>query len=278
MGSTVNKAISVGTLGLVDDVTGTKAAADASKKAAATQAQYQNRALDYMMQKEEMPTHYRDQAMTDLGMLYGIAPERQEYIPEFTPEQQAVIEEYERMQVYKDSKFGRKFGGAMAPAQQQRMTELQEQIAGFTPLNTQLDPQQEMEQYQQQFFTGLESSPIYEAIMGGQKAGEESIARNAAMTGGLRSGNLQHNFMDYNTQLKNKAMMTAYQDKLSGLQGFAQLPSNANNIATQMSGIGQTLAQGRMGGAQAQQDMNQAIISGLFNAGGKAAGAMAGGA
>ena len=93
-------------------------------------------------------------------------------------------------------------------------------------------------------------SPIYQAIMGGQKAGEESIMRNASMTGGLRSGNVQHNLYDYNTQLQNNAMLTSYNQQLTGLQGMANLPSNANTIAQGTAGIGQTIGQGIIGAEQ----------------------------
>lgn len=97
------------------------------------------------------------------------------------------------------------------------------------------------------------ASPLYGAIMGGQQAGEEAIMRNAAATGGLRSGNVQANLADYNTQLQNKALLESYNQQLQGLQGMAQLPSNANQIASGISGVGQTLAQGQTAAGQAHQ-------------------------
>jgi len=97
-------------------------------------------------------------------------------------------------------------------------------------------------------------SPLYQAMMGGQEAGEKSILRNAAMTGGFRSGNVQGNLYDYNTQLQNQALLQSYNQQLQGLAGLAGLPSNANAIAGQMSSIGQTLGQGQTaaGGITAQ--------------------------
>jgi len=97
------------------------------------------------------------------------------------------------------------------------------------------------------------SSPLYKGIMGGQEAGEESILRNASMTGGFRSGNTQSNLYDYNVQLQNKALLESYNQQLQGLAGMAGLPSNSNQIAQQTSQIGQTLGQGQIAAGQAQQ-------------------------
>ena len=98
-----------------------------------------------------------------------------------------------------------------------------------------------------------EQSPIYSSIKAGQKAGEESILRQAGATGGLRSGNVNAALADYNTQLEAQARQQAYQQLLSGLQGFAGYGGNTNAIANTISGIGQTQAAGITGAAQAQQ-------------------------
>jgi hypothetical protein len=101
------------------------------------------------------------------------------------------------------------------------------------------------------------SSPMYSEIMGGLQAGEESIMRNAAMTGGLRSGNVQGALADYATQLKNKALTDAYNQQLSGLTGIANLPTNEASIGQTMANIGNTRAQGILGAGQAKQAMYQ---------------------
>ena len=119
-------------------------------------------------------------------------------------------------------------------------------------------------------------SPLYQAIIGGQEAGEKSILRNAAMTGGFRSGNVQGNLYDYNTQLQNKALLESYNQQLQGLTGLAGLPNNTNAIANQMSSIGQTLGQGQVAAGQAQQaGYNQmgSNMMGMANLGIKAYGA-----
>jgi hypothetical protein len=99
-------------------------------------------------------------------------------------------------------------------------------------------------------------SPFYtEAV----RLGEEGVLRNASATGGLRSGSANEALANVNQQ----AYLASYQNQLSGLQGFANLPSNANNIAAQQSSIGQTQAAGIIGGAnsaaaQQQTNMNNA--------------------
>lgn len=113
---------------------------------------------------------------------------------------------------------------------------------------------------QQAAMSRLEQSPYYKAVMSGRAAGEESILRNASATGGLRSGNTQEALVDYNAQLKNQAIMQS----IGGLQGFAGQPTNANQIASLTSGIGNTYAQGIIGGAQAQQaGLGMGINTGL---------------
>jgi hypothetical protein len=120
---------------------------------------------------------------------------------------------------------------------------------------------------QQKFFSGLESSPMYSAIMSGQDAGEEAILRNASATGGLRSGNTSYNLADFNTKLKNEALLSSYNNQVQGLQGLAGIQSMAPKIANATSGIGQTLGQGMVAGAQADQQSQQNMIGNLMGLG-----------
>ena len=101
------------------------------------------------------------------------------------------------------------------------------------------------------------ASPLYQKIMGGQEAGEESIMRNAAMTGGLRSGNTQHAMYDYNTQLENSALLESYNQQLGGLQQLMGLPSLAPMIAQGMGDVGQIRGQGQIAAGQAQATGSQ---------------------
>ncbi len=110
-------------------------------------------------------------------------------------------------------------------------------------------------------------SPLYGALMGGKEAGEESILRNASATGGLRSGNVQANMYDYNTQLSNQALLQSYNQQMEGLQGLAGLPSLAPAIASQTSSIGQTLGQGQIAAANALQQSSQNSTNNMFGLG-----------
>lgn len=83
------------------------------------------------------------------------------------------------------------------------------------------------------------ASPLYQAAV---QQGENSVLRNASATGGLRSGNSSENL----AQVNQNALIAAYNDQIAGLQGLSSLPSNANNIAGYMSGVGNTLGQGQI--------------------------------
>jgi hypothetical protein len=120
---------------------------------------------------------------------------------------------------------------------------------------------------QQEIISRALRSPLYGALMSGQEMGEEAIMRHAGQTGGLRSGNLQHNLVDYNTQLQNKALLESYNQQIGGLQGLGGLPSLALPIANQTAGIGQTLGQGIIAKAQAEQAGQQQGIGNLLGLG-----------
>lgn len=104
------------------------------------------------------------------------------------------------------------------------------------------------------------SSPLY---TGALEAGESAIGRSASATGRLRGGATPA-MLGQNAQ---NAYMTSYLDQLQGLGSFARTPLNTNAIAASMGGIGNTLAQGDIAAARAQQQgiqgATQALGSGL---------------
>ena len=104
---------------------------------------------------------------------------------------------------------------------------------------------------------GLKQTPLYEAIMGTQAAGEESILRQAGATGGLRSGNVQAALADQATQLQQQALLQSYGQQLGGLKSLMGQPSMAGDIATGMAGLGATEASGIIGAAQTQAAAQQ---------------------
>lgn len=117
---------------------------------------------------------------------------------------------------------------------------------------------------QDDLISRAQNSPLYQQLMGGREAGENSILRNASATGGLRSGDAQSALYDYNVQLQNDSLLQSYNQEqsrddyfrglnLSGISGLANLQGNDNAIANLTSGIGQTLGQGVTGAAQARE-------------------------
>lgn len=128
---------------------------------------------------------------------------------------------------------------------------------------------------QQELIDAAKASPLYGAIMGGLEASEDAIIRNAGATGGLRSGNVQQALADNAEQLQNRALLSSYNEQLGGIRGLAGLESNANQIAQQISGIGQTLGQGQVAAANARMQAEQNATNNLLGLGGLGLGAVA---
>lgn len=102
----------------------------------------------------------------------------------------------------------------------------------------------------------LRNNPIFQATLGQLPQQEEAILRNQSATGALRSGGTD--MMLANNQRMNT--LNAYQNAMGGLQGLAALPSNANQIASGMAGIGQTQRQGLIGAANSKAAGEQAAF------------------
>ncbi len=129
------------------------------------------------------------------------------------------------------------------------------------------------------------NSPLYASIMGTQKAGENTILRNAAATGGLRSGNANGALTDFGQQTQNRALLSSYdaaqtrdnsevarsdlqrQQMLSGLGGLAGIATNDASIAKLTTDIGATNAAGMVAAGQAQQQGSQNSVNNLLGFG-----------
>jgi len=105
---------------------------------------------------------------------------------------------------------------------------------------------------QQTFMDRARQSPLYNQIMGNRQSGEEAIMRNASATGGLRSGNVQSNMYQYNTELQNDALLQSYNQQLQGLSGLAGMQGYGNQIASTMGDMGITAGTGIAAAGQAQ--------------------------
>lgn len=88
--------------------------------------------------------------------------------------------------------------------------------------------------------SAFQSSPIYQAMQNARASGEESILRQQAATGGLRTGTTQQNLAGFNQRIEDQALM----NYMGGLTGLANTQTYAPQIAQMTSGIGQTLGQG----------------------------------
>jgi hypothetical protein len=99
--------------------------------------------------------------------------------------------------------------------------------------------------YQQQMIDRSMQSPLYQAIMSTQDEGEEAIMRNAAMTGGLRSGNVQEALYGYNQDLSARALLESYNQQLQGLGGLSQAQGMPSQLAGLLSGSVNLPGQGR---------------------------------
>ena len=89
-------------------------------------------------------------------------------------------------------------------------------------------------------------SPYYQSMLA---QGEEATLRNAAATGGLRSGTTQNALAANNQNVLNSAIG----QQLGGLQTLAGFQPNTAGVAQATGNIGNTLAQGITGAAQAKQ-------------------------
>ena len=108
------------------------------------------------------------------------------------------------------------------------------------------------------FVSSLRDDPFYQANV---EAGEEAILRNLSATGGLRSGTAQEALAEN----QQNVLQNIFQQRLGGLQGLANLPSNVNQIAQNIQGLGETTAQGRIAAANARQQGMGNIFSGIMS-------------
>ncbi len=91
------------------------------------------------------------------------------------------------------------------------------------------------------------ASPLYSALLEG---GEDAALRARAATGGLRSGGAISDVQD----VRNRALMQAYQEQVGGIGGLAGLQTDPGMIAQMIGNIGGTEAAGITGAARAEQE------------------------
>jgi len=107
------------------------------------------------------------------------------------------------------------------------------------------------QQAQQQAISGLEQSPLFQALA---RQGEQGILQNASATGGLRGGNVQGALGQFRPALLNQQI----QQQMAQLGGLASLGQNA------AAGVGNTGVQTGQGISALMQDTGQAQAYGAL--------------
>ena len=118
---------------------------------------------------------------------------------------------------------------------------------------------------QQGLIDQVQSSPFYSSMI---DQGEEALLRNAAATGGLRSGGTQQAL----AQNSQNVLQGLVGQQLGGLGQLAGYQPNTAGVANQLNTIGNTTAQGIVAQGQAQQaglgnmlNLGTSILGGLFS-------------
>ncbi len=119
----------------------------------------------------------------------------------------------------------------------------------------------------QEFFSGLEEDPLYGMVMDTMDDREEAYLRTQGATGNLRGGESIRGVGDIAADTKKEAIMTAYQDQLSGIQGLMGLPTHEKDIYEGMIGIGDTEGRGKIAVGQAEQAAEQSGWDNAFGIG-----------
>jgi hypothetical protein len=151
-------------------------------------------------------------------------------------------------------------------------------------------------QAQQQAISGIEQSPLFQALT---RQGEEAILQRASATGGLRGGNVQAALAQFRPQMLQQALEQQY-SRLGGLTSLGQQSAARVGTAGMETGVnvgnllqqqGAARAGGALGSAAPfaqlaqipgqlaglQMATGRNVFGGLFGGGAPAAGSYAGG-
>lgn len=208
-------------------------AADAAADAANTSASAQREGLNYLRERERVPMHYRDQALAIMANELGIP-----------------MPSYELSEGANNQASNYNAGAPSQAGIMGRMANvLRDERLGFSSM-----PSYKNVSPAPSSLTDIAmQSPLYKAILDSQSAGEQAIARTASATGGLRGGSAISDIAGFGRDLQNKALLTAYNQKLGMLGGLTGLQSMAPQIAQQYGNIGETIAAGQVASANARQ-------------------------
>jgi len=111
---------------------------------------------------------------------------------------------------------------------------------------------------QQQMIDSVQASPFYQQML---QTGQEGVLDRAGAMGLTRSGNTAQDL-----SRSNQAVLQGLLgQRLSGLQGLANLPVSASGVTNQLNSMGQTMSQARIAQAQAEQDLAGQIFDGAMS-------------
>lgn len=238
--------------GIVGGITGATEAAEATREGSELAAQGQREALEYLKEREAQPQYYREQALGQLGSFYGL--------PDYQSSQ------------YDD--FGRQIADLQSQVAMGRERGYNDDRGYFTNLNREIQDLQRQQSLlpapalegeyipangQQDFIGDVQSSPFYQSMI---NQGEQAVGRNMSMTGGLRSGTANEAL----AQNSQNVLQNLVNQRLQGLQGMANLPSNANAIANATAAPSQTLGLGQSAAAGIMPNMMNQLIGGGLQA------------
>lgn len=253
-------------MGFVSDLLGGGGddAADASIEGAQITADAQQEALEYLKEKEAVPSWYQNQAMNALAGFYGL--------PQFTggsagvekpimPELQSVPGAVNYNYDTGDGIYGTDNSQEIArinAENQALMNKYNEQLETYG--SAQAQPQIQPAQGQQAFIDEVMASPFYQSNI---QQGENAVLRNVSATGGLRSG-AANEALAQNSQ---NVLQNLTNQRLQGLQGFTGGAGLESQISDLISGIGKTTGQGTIAAGQAQADASGNTINNLIGLG-----------
>lgn len=240
---------------------GDSGASDAAIDAAEVAASSQRESLDYLKEKERIPSWYSDQALNQLAGFYGLsqAPtsasiDQPQFVvnPAYGDPLDARGAEPQYAD-YIDPETGmdqNAYNSALALYNSQRAFD--PNAPAYIENPNYIDPTTVPQvQGQTGFIEGVKQDPFYQSML---TQGEEAILRSSAATGGLRSGTANEALAQSNQNVLNQLT----QQKLAGLREFTGATGYESGIANTISGIGTTTAQGMTAAAQADADAQEA--------------------
>ncbi|MCK4820147.1 tail fiber domain-containing protein [bacterium] len=240
---------------------GDSGASDAAIDAAEIAADSQRESLDYLKEKERIPSWYSDQALNQLAGFYGLnqAPtsasiDQPQFVvnPAYGDPLDPRGDEPQRMD-YFDPELGmdeNAYNSALALYNSSRVFD--PNAPAYIENPNYADPATLPQvDGQAEFVAGVKQDPFYQSML---TQGEEAILRSSAATGGLRSGTANEALAQSNQNVLNQLT----QQKLAGLREFTGATGYESGIASAISGIGSTTAQGLTAAAQADADAQEA--------------------